>query len=106
MFRARAAREPMITARVRPNTMANWHARGRSVWYPICQSIDLKVEKKIEDSLHIPTHPYTSLHIPTHPYTLDFHSQRWRHPISLDQFWQLHLEKRSIFVTMRYNFLE
>ena len=55
MFRARAAREPMITARVRPNTMANWHARGRSVWYPICQSIDLKVEKKIEDSLHIPT---------------------------------------------------
>jgi hypothetical protein len=22
----------------------------------------LKVEKKIEDSLHIPTHPYTSLH--------------------------------------------
>ena len=65
MFRARAAREPMITARVRPNTMANWHARGRSVWYPICQSIDLKVEKKIEDSLHIPTHPYTSLHIPT-----------------------------------------
>lgn len=96
MFRARAAREPMITARVRPNTMENWHATGRSVWYPICQSIDLKVEKKIEDSLHIPTHPYT----------LDFHSQRWRHPISLDQFWQLHLEKRSIFVTMRYNFLE
>ena len=41
------AREPMITARVRPKTMENWHG----------QSVDLKIEKKIQATPHI-------LHIP------------------------------------------